>query len=55
MKLFHRKSKDVKKWRSRAWSINPNKTKLTIVVKKDMLSQHVPPWIYTKWLSSRIT
>lgn len=55
MKLFSRKSKAVKKWRSRAWSIDPNKTNLTIVVKKEKLSQHIPPWTYKKWLSSQIT
>ena len=50
--FFHRKSKVVKKWRSRAWSIDPNKTNLTIVFRKDSSSQHVPPWIYRKWLVS---
>ena len=50
MKLFHRKSKAVKKWRSRAWSIDPNKTNLTFEVKAIKLSQHVPPWVYKKRL-----
>jgi hypothetical protein len=31
MRLFRRKSRAVKKWRSRAWSIDPKKTKLTII------------------------
>jgi hypothetical protein len=31
MKLFRRKSKAVKKWRSRAWSIDPKVTNLTII------------------------
>jgi hypothetical protein len=50
MRLFRRKGKAVKNWRSRAWSIDPNKTKLTIVVNEGKLSQHAPPWIYVKWL-----
>ena len=55
LKLWNGKGKAVKKWRSRAWSIDLNKTNLTIVVKKEKLSQHVPPWIYKKWLLSQIT
>ena len=31
MKLFHRKNKAVKNWRSRAWSIDPKVTNLTII------------------------
>jgi len=54
LRLWGRKSKAVKKWRSRAWSIDPNNTHLTIVVKKATLSQRVPPWIYKKLLSSQI-
>jgi len=48
LKFWKRKSKAVKKWRSRAWSINPNKTTLTIITKKEKRAQHVPPWIYKK-------
>jgi hypothetical protein len=55
LRLFSRKGKAVKKWRSRAWSIDPKKTNLTIVVEKTKFSQHVSPWLYTKWLSSQIT
>ncbi len=54
LKLFNRRGKAVKKWRLRAWTIDPKKTNLTIVVRKTKLSQHVPPWIYKKWLSSQI-
>ena len=52
--VWNRKGKAVKKWRSRAWSIDPNKTNLTIIVGKKMLSRHVPPWIYKKTLSAQI-
>ncbi len=31
MKFLHRKGKAVKNWRSRAWSIDPKVTKLTII------------------------
>jgi hypothetical protein len=31
LRLFRRKGRAVKKWRSRAWSIDPKKTKLTII------------------------
>jgi hypothetical protein len=54
-RFWNRKGKAVKKWRSRAWSIDPKETNLTIIVKKDKFSQHVPPWIYKKWFSSQIT
>jgi len=50
-----RKAKAVKNWRSRAWSIDPNKTNLTIAFRKEKLSQHVPSRIYKKWLLSQIT
>jgi hypothetical protein len=55
LRLFRRKGKAVKNWRSRAWVIDPKKTNLTIVVKKEKLSKHVPPWVYKKQLSSQIT
>ncbi|MBT0158554.1 hypothetical protein G4O51_01055 [Candidatus Bathyarchaeota archaeon A05DMB-2] len=48
LKLFSRKSKAVKKWRSRAWSIDPKKTSLTIIRNKENFG-HVPPWIYKKY------
>ena len=31
MRLFYRKSKAIKNWRSRAWSIDPKVTNLTII------------------------
>jgi hypothetical protein len=31
MKLFNKKSRAVKNWRSRAWSIDPKVTNLTII------------------------
>jgi hypothetical protein len=55
LRFWRKKGKAVKKWRSRAWSIDPKKTNLIIVVKKEQLSQHVPPWIYKEQLSSQIT
>jgi hypothetical protein len=53
--FWNRKGKAAKKWRSRAWGIDPNKTNLTIVTIKEKLSQHVPPWMYKKLLSTQIT
>jgi hypothetical protein len=55
LKLFNRRGQAVKKWRSRAWSIDPKKTNLVIVVNEANLSQHAPPWIYKKWFLSQIT
>jgi len=55
LRFWKRKGKAIKNWRSRAWSINPNETNLTIVFRKEKLSQHVPPWTYKKWLLSQIT
>jgi len=54
LRLWNRKGNAVKKWRSRAWSIDPKKTNLTIVIKKKHLSQHIPPWIYKKYFASQI-
>jgi hypothetical protein len=54
LRFWSRKGKAAKKWRSRAWSIDPNKTNLTIVVRKEKLSQHVPPWIYKEMLATQI-
>jgi hypothetical protein len=48
LKFWNKKGKAVKKWRSRAWSIDPHETNLTIVAKKDKFSQHVPPWMHKK-------
>jgi hypothetical protein len=31
LKFFHRKSRAIKKWRSRAWCIDPKVTNLTII------------------------
>jgi hypothetical protein len=42
-----------KKWRSRAWSIDPNRTNLTILVKEEKRAQHVPPWIHKKMLAAQ--
>jgi hypothetical protein len=55
LRIWNRKGKAVKKWRSRAWSIDLNKTNLTIVVGKEKVSRHVPPGIYEKWFSAQIT
>jgi hypothetical protein len=46
-RLFETKSKSIKKWRSRAWSIDPQKTRLTIITTKQTI-KHVPPWIHNK-------
>jgi hypothetical protein len=41
-----------KKWRSRAWLIDPRETKITILAKfsSSNPSRHLPPWIYRKSL-----
>jgi len=44
-RLWSRKGNSIKKWRSKAWSIDLHKTKLTIVVKNAKFSQHISPWI----------
>ena len=54
LRFWSRKGKAVKKWRSRAWSIDPKKTNLTILVKKEKNAQHVPPWIHKKMLAAQI-
>ena len=38
MRIWNNKGTAVKKWRSRAWSIDPKKTKLTITRVQDQLS-----------------
>ncbi|MCW4047220.1 MAG: hypothetical protein NWE99_06625 [Candidatus Bathyarchaeota archaeon] len=53
LKLFTRKSRAVKKWRSRAWSIDPKKTNLTIISNQENFG-HVPPWVYKKRIASLI-
>jgi hypothetical protein len=45
MRLFRRKGRVVKNWHSRALTIDPKKTKLTLIKKKK--SKQVPPG-YTK-------
>ena len=47
LSLFKKKNRAIKKWRSRAWSIDPKKTRLTILKAKTP-RRHVPPWIYKK-------
>jgi len=55
LRLWNRKGKAVKNWRSKAWSIDPKQTTLTIIVRKEKLLRHVPPWIYEKMISGQIT
>jgi hypothetical protein len=52
--FWNKKGKAAKKWRARAWSIDPNKTNLTILVKKEKSTQHVPPWVHKKMLATQI-
>jgi hypothetical protein len=47
MKLFRRKSHAVKNWHARALTIDPNKTKITIIRKK--APKQVPMWVYKKY------
>jgi hypothetical protein len=37
LRFWNRKGKAIKNWRSRAWSIDPNKTNLTIIRAKPKL------------------
>ncbi len=47
MKLFRRTGKAKKKWRGRAWLVDPRKTKLTLMTSDSTVKpKHVPPWIY---------
>ena len=48
LKLWNGKGKAVKKWRSRAWSIDPNKTNLTIVWLRRKSSRSTFPLGYTR-------
>ena len=36
-RLLNRKKQPIKKWRSRAWTINPKKTKITIIKSESNL------------------
>jgi len=54
LRFWSRKGKAVKKWRSRAWSIDTNRTKLTIVVRKEKVSRHIPPWMHKEMLAAQI-
>ncbi len=36
LRIWSRKGKAVRKWRSRAWSIDPKKTKLTIIKSESL-------------------
>ena len=36
-RLLNRKKQAIKKWRSRAWTINPKKTKITIIKSESNL------------------
>jgi hypothetical protein len=52
MKLFHRKGRAVKNWHSRALTIDPKKTKLTLISKK--ATKQVPAWVYKKYVSQQL-
>jgi hypothetical protein len=47
MRLFRRKSHSVKNWHARAMTIDPKKTKITIVSKHK--PKQVPVWVYKKY------
>lgn len=47
MGLFRRKSRAVKNWHAQALTIDPKKTKLTIISKK--APKKVPLWVYKKY------
>jgi hypothetical protein len=42
--LFHRPSKGIKKWRTKAMLMDPHKTLITIELSDRR--KHVPPWVY---------
>ena len=46
MRFFRRKGCAVKKWHARALTIDPNKTRITIVRTKK--AKHIPIWLYKK-------
>ena len=45
MNLFKRDNAK-KRWRKKAWMVNPNKTKIILVATAVPKRKHVPPWIY---------
>ena len=45
MNLFNR-PKTMKKWRKKAWLIDPNKTKITLIPSASSRKKHVPAWVY---------
>jgi hypothetical protein len=47
MRLFRRKSRAVKNWHARALTIDPKKTKITIIGKN--VAKQVPVWVYKKY------
>jgi hypothetical protein len=47
MKLFRKKGRAVKNWHARAMTIDPNKTKITIIRKN--APKQVPAWVYKKY------
>jgi hypothetical protein len=48
MKLFNKIGKVRKKWRRKAWLVDPTKTKTILVATASQKQRHVPPWIYDK-------
>jgi len=48
MKLFSKMGKAKKRWRRKAWLVNPNRTKIILVGIASKKRKHVPPWIYNK-------
>ena len=52
MKIFRRKGRAVKNWHARALTINPNKTRITIVRTKK--AKHIPIWVYKKYAPQQL-
>ena len=53
MRLFWRKERAVKNWHTRALTIDPKKTKITIVrTKKD---KQLPLWVYRKYAPQQLS
>jgi hypothetical protein len=53
MRLFRRKGHAVKNWHTRAMTIDPNRTKITIV--KTKTEKQIPLWVYKKYAPQQLT
>jgi hypothetical protein len=54
MKFFNKMGKAKKKWRRKAWLVNPSRTKIILVATASPKLRHVPPWMYNKELDPSV-